>query len=150
MLNFSNALFALRMNSFCLICVLIFGIAVSTGCNRGEGIDRCVVSGTVNFDGAPLANGEIRFRAESGPLSGGPIKDGRYKVEHNGGVPIGKHTVTVTARRMLKSNDGADGMGGMSGGDEQFIPEKYNEKSILTADITGDEKRQEINFDLGL
>ena len=140
MLTFSNNLI--------FVSAIALGMVVSGGCNRGDGIARCVVSGTVNFDGAPLPNGEIRFRAESGPLSGSPIKDGRYKVDHNGGVPIGKHTVTVTAYRMLNTANNSEGMEIDSGGDEQFIPEKYNKKSTLSVDVTGEKKRQEIDFDL--
>lgn len=124
-------------------------LAFCLGCG-GDGIKRCVVTGTIQFEGAPISNGEIRFVPDEGPISGGPIIDGKYEIKHKGGVPVGKHTVRVTAYTIDASDarrDERDIAEIGTGTEFQYIPEMYNEKSTLRAEIGG-QNPQTLDFDL--
>lgn len=67
-----------------LVTVLAAIVFCSGGCGpRNPGPRRFHVSGTVNFDGAPVPVGTIYFEADaargnSGPVSIAAIEDGRY------------------------------------------------------------------------
>ena len=51
-------------------------LVLGAGCGGGSGLDLHPVSGTVTFDGQPIEDGYITFRAQSGDARGfaGPIK----------------------------------------------------------------------------
>lgn len=52
------------------------------------------VSGGVTFDGRPITNGQITFLPEDGkgPVVGGPITEGRYRIDK---VPPGRKIVQI-------------------------------------------------------
>jgi len=119
------------------------------GCGgESSDIQKVVVQGTVALDGQPVANGEVRFYpmpGTRGPVSGGPVRDGRYIAEGRGGVPVGRHAVEVLAFRPPSGAKAAHPEGGPV---EQYLPEKFNEETELTAEITGEDDPATINFDL--
>ncbi|QEL14252.1 hypothetical protein [Limnoglobus roseus] len=86
------------------------------------------VSGTVTFDGEPVKEGHIAFAPGGG---GGSITDGRYKFNS----PPGKFTVQINASRMTKLPPGQTGMNGEKEEVREYIPEKYNTKTELKADV---------------
>jgi hypothetical protein len=111
-------------------------------------IQKVVVQGTVVFDGQPVANGEVRFYpmpGTHGPVSGGPVRDGRYIAQGRGGVPVGRHAVEILAFRPSSGARAAHPEGGPV---EQYLPKKFNEETELTAEVTGEENPATITFDL--
>lgn len=116
------------------------------GCGgRSSDIEKVAISGTVTFDGEPVPNGEVRFypiNGTKGPVSGGPIRDGKYKAQAGGGVPVGEHLVDIRGFRPM-SKGPADPEGGAV---EQYLPTRYNSDSTLTVTITSDAKVQDFNL----
>jgi len=119
------------------------------GCGgESSDIQKVVVQGTVALDGQPVANGEVRFYpapGTHGPVSGGPVRDGRYIAQGRGGVPVGRHAVEILAFRPSSGARAAHPEGGPV---DQYLPEKFNEQTELTAEITGEDDPATINFDL--
>ncbi len=121
------------------------------GCGGG-GLEKVRVEGAVTFDGKPIENGDILFNpvdGTEGPISGGPIVDGRYAVTNKGGVPVGTHEVRIrgylvdeAARQALAADP--DAMVGRI----QYVPEQYNEQTTLRITIDSGSGTVEKDFDL--
>lgn len=77
-----------------LLCVL-------SGCGRSGPS----VSGTVTYDGQPLASGYITFFPldDRGPTQGTPIQDGTYEVRN---ITPGKKRVLITTPAKIEVADG--------------------------------------------
>lgn len=135
--------------ALCLIAVVL----VIMGCAKTDGLNRVEVSGTVTFDGAPLESGSIAFIPDAGttaPSVGGPIQAGKFHLTTAEGPVAGKYKVMIRASRptgrQVEAGPGASDPTAMVDEVEMFIPEKYNSKTELTAEIgpsTG-----ELSFDL--
>jgi hypothetical protein len=94
-------------------CIIIFFLFVVIGCNPG-GVKRYQVSGTVTFDGQPVAEGEIRFSPDStkgntGPQGYAAIENGKFKTLKETGVIVGPMYATVTAVDPIKGEEKNDG-----------------------------------------
>jgi hypothetical protein len=133
---------SLLVSSLALICAV--------GCGKPTGLEKVVVSGTVTLDGQPIPNGEIRFipaPGTTGPVSGGPIKDGAYVAKGKGGVPLGEHLVEIKAYRAMAKGPGqaasADPEGGAA---EQYLDNRYNEQTTLKATIAADTETQDFQL----
>jgi hypothetical protein len=112
-------------------------IAMISGCGRGDGFDRAVVSGTVTLDGTPAEVGQIRFIPQGdtpGPVTIEPIENGGYLCEHKGGVPAGEHRVEVLI--WDPKVPPPRGPGGPQR--PQWAPEQFNQKSELTFTVNDD------------
>jgi len=120
-----------------VVTLVMLGLVI-TGCGP-SGPTMRTISGTVTYDGQPVSNGQIIFRATDagGVGDAGPIKDGKYEAKVRGGPK----TVEITAQRETGKKDS---LGGAEV--EQFIPENYNTKTELKADISDDNSA--LNFDL--
>ena len=61
-----------------ILSIVAAGLSLTAGCGSST-----AVSGSVAFDGQPVANGAITFTPEdgTGPLVGGPITEGRYRID---------------------------------------------------------------------
>lgn len=134
--------------SWALGCVLC---AVSVGCQE-SGPKRAKVYGVVKYQGEPVENGVIRFVPQeigAGPMAGALIKEGRYEVTANGGVPLGLCRVEIIARRTKGDHASArmPDVEMLQAPGVQYMPAKYNEQSELTVEIasTGEVKH---DFDL--
>jgi hypothetical protein len=116
--------------------VLSLGIVTLAGCGGVDDAPATVaVEGEVTFDGKPLPTGEIIFRpAEgNGRADAASIKDGQYSLE----CTLGGKAVTITALREVAGVVVQELETGESGGEvEQYIPETYNDRTTLTADVT--------------
>ncbi|MBD3675260.1 MAG: hypothetical protein HUJ26_17230 [Planctomycetaceae bacterium] len=119
----------------CLICL----ITVGCGGSGGDGPELFPVTGTVTFDGEPVSEGRILFRADGGAGKGyaGEIKEGTYTVE----TVAGDMTVEIVASREVPGK-----FGEAASPDEEppplmemYIPEKYNTKTTLTATVSDGE-----------
>jgi len=88
------------------------------------------VSGTITFDGAPVADGDILFVPVDPALGPEPgtIKDGKYTLK----AREGQKRVEIRASKILPG--GAKGAGGEPV-PEEFLPRKYNDNSTLSAEV---------------
>ncbi|MCI0359588.1 MAG: hypothetical protein L0211_14020 [Planctomycetaceae bacterium] len=109
-----------------VVCALLS--AAFIGCSPGSALYP--VSGTVTLDGAPLPEGDITFISENPSLGPeqGKIKDGKYEFKSR----EGKMKVTISASKIKPG--GALGAGGEPVA-EEYLPAKYNDATILTADV---------------
>jgi hypothetical protein len=108
------------------------------GCGA-SGPRKYEVSGAVKYDGQPVPDGQVIFTPADGSApEGGPIKDGRYTVSAREGV----NKVQVRGSRVVPGKKGPMGEDWV----EAFVPDKYNDKTTLTADVGSG--KTEHNFDL--
>lgn len=128
-------------------CALL-GIAfVVSGCNESP---RNAVSGTVTFEGQPLADGYVMFvplNGTPGPTAGANIKDGKFEVEQQGSVFAGDFRVEIVASRPSNRKVLSQESGKMVTVPEQYIPIRYNQESELQASVEPGGKNQ---FDFSL
>ena len=119
------------------ICVLPL-----SGCGPGgpPPVIRHKVTGAVKLDGKPLETGRINPIDLAGGGDGGEIKNGTFSME----ATAGKKRVEIAASRVTDKN-----VEGKSDVKESasLIPEEYNAKSTLTAEIFAN-KPNELSFDL--
>lgn len=139
------------MKALLLISSVFLGLTFA-GCGSTEsGPERVIVTGNVTFDGKPVSQGEIWFIPAAGreaPQAGAIIKEGQYRVENKGGVPIGVCQVKITADRPKEDvKIVADG-----GPEEipttQYLPARFNDKTELTIDIQSSSEPVKKDFDL--
>jgi hypothetical protein len=130
---------------------VLLAMGLALGCGRGPDIQRAIVSGKVSYRGQPIAKGSIRFvpvKGTQGPQAGAEIKDGVYRVDASGGVPVGTLKVEVQAfRQMATHPNGSSPLRGHGGGLQQYLPDQYNRQSSLEVHVegTGEQTR---DFDL--
>lgn len=100
------------------------------------------VSGSVSFDGQPVAAGDIMFISLDGVRGPDPgkIKDGNYTLK----TTEGKKRVEISASKIRPG--GARGGGGEPV-PEEYIPTRYNMESKLNADVQPNDKNR---FDFAL
>lgn len=113
--------------------------AAVSGCG-GSGPKMSEITGTVKYDGKEIAEGDIMFYPEDknvGP-EGGKIKDGKYTMK----VKEGKNSVRILATRAVPGKKGPMGEDFV----EQYIPEKYNDKTTLTAEVTSGKKQYDFDI----
>lgn len=124
---------------------LFSAITLTLGC-WNSGPARAVVHGKVSYKGQPVNEGTIRFIIDNRPTAQGQISKGLYRIDHDGGVPVGSGKVEIdafedTKKAAFTSIDGKKVMEA-----RQILPAKYNEKSELKVEITSGENEK--NFDL--
>jgi hypothetical protein len=132
---------------------LIFGaavVALVAGCGEGDPFSRQAVSGTVTYKGKPLVYGQIEFYPSDGqktPLTL-EIKDGKFAADKVRGLSAGKYSVRISGFDGPLPASSPDEPGKMMGSmPKAVVPEKYNTKSALTADIKSGDKN-ELTFTL--
>ena len=119
--------------------ILLFALLASitafslTGCGSPPGLNLNSVSGNVTFDGEPVAEGRIQFRAVDGDQRafGGEISNGKYTVET---LP-GKMTVEITASRIVPGKFDESNPDEKVPMGEMYIPARYNSQTELTAEV---------------
>jgi hypothetical protein len=123
---------------------LAAGLAVAVGCDN---TGRVGVEGTVSYDGQPIKAGAIAFvpLGDKGVSSGGAVIDGKYAVPDKYGPKAGKHRVEIRWAKPTGSKFKSES-GDMLDMTEEGLPERYNNKSELTADLTSG--KNVVNFDL--
>ncbi|MGE3409892.1 MAG: hypothetical protein AB7I37_23955 [Pirellulales bacterium] len=110
------------------------------GCGKEQGFKRVAVSGTVNLDGAPLAEGSIEFfpiAPTIGPRSTAQIKDGKFALTKQTGPVAGPHRVEIYVDQHIELED-PDVAAALPGHKlpPNPVDEKFNKKSELTETIT--------------
>jgi hypothetical protein len=138
--------------------LVVLACFVSLGSGCGEASDRGAVRGRVSVNGVPLASGDISFVSvgpAAVPSSGAAIVQGEYEISAEQGPMAGQYQVQIRAFR------GTGRMIWDGNGDErapasqkkyvettaQFIPAKYNDASVLKAEIVAGQVN-ELNFEL--
>lgn len=120
-------------------CLSLFMVA--TGCGGGSGPARAPVSGTITFDGAPLAQGTITFvPAGEGTAASGEIENGQFSISAEKGPSPGRCRVEVvsfqeTGKKVPGISDDATGVTAET---RQVIPEQFNTKSTLEEQVAAD------------
>lgn len=147
---------------------LLFGSLMVMGCGERSPMPTVPVSGTVTYDGQPVAGAEVVFMTEGAPRAAGGRTDaqGMYRLmtfKENDGAIVGTHTVTISKSEedlsgmdaaspdadygaaMAAVASGGPSTTGMRGG----IPAKYGDPktSDLTAVVTDDGPKV-IDFEL--
>jgi hypothetical protein len=116
-----------------------FGVvlALCAGCSGAP--ETAVVSGSVTFDGDPVAEGQVAFEPQSGGrMAYAVISKGEYRTPKDRGVEPGTYLVRITASRptgKLAEEDSFIRDEASAVVNEQFIPAKYNSASGLTVEI---------------
>ena len=148
--------------------LLVVLCAAFPGCGQDAGgPDLAEVSGTVNYQGKPLAAANVTMISAGGHLStGSTTSDGKFKMTTGGrlGVPLGKAKVGVSKVSAPAANVDVASMkpedmqkmqieGGGKAKDltpKSEIPEKYAlpDKSGFVADVVADAKKNVFTFDL--
>lgn len=149
---------ALRALGLMLLC----GPSVFTGCSHAakpNGPDGRAVSGTVLYQGQPVAGATVTFKSASHSAVAATDDKGRFNLVAAGrgdSVPLGTYTVTVSKLEQPVLADPT--------GDAQYqipapnaarpappknlLPDRYNtDASGLTANVTADGKN-DFNFEL--
>lgn len=110
------------------------------------------MSGEVRLDGAPLDKGTIRFTAtDPGKTlsAGAMIRDGKYDVPHEKGLPPGEYRLQITSPdksgKMVRYGASANNPGVMIAKDR--IPPSYNVQSEHVVELTASEKNV-FDFDI--
>lgn len=127
--------------------VIMVLLPASTGCGRGDGIERVVMSGKVTHQGQPVADGEIRFRPAEGtsaPITIERIVNGEYRTTMSGGVPVGSHRVEIRAYN--PEDPLPQGPGDPQR--RQLLPPQYNSQSTLTITVESGQSRLTQDFEL--
>ncbi len=128
-----------------LCCAIVLSGFV--GCGGGSnGPVEYGASGTVTFDGQPLAEGSLLLVDPAGTdrRAFAVIKDGKFSTQ----TTVGKKQVKITAVRadpekMVPSGDGLS----MEPGTVQYIPAQYNERTTLEIEVT-DSGKNAFTFEL--
>jgi hypothetical protein len=113
------------------------------GCGAAsDGLPRQPISGTVSLDGQPLATGVITFTpaADQATQSGGIITGGTFAVPRAQGPVPGKYAVSISSASAQASVPPDEAKTGMPGHvapsrGRDPIPDKYNARTTLTADV---------------
>ncbi len=126
--------------------VWVVACPIMTGCSGPDGPQRVAVEGKVTLNGAPLAKGSIRFvpqRPARGPRVGGPIVDGRYRLEQPGGPVVGTMRVEIwpdesDLLRQALANPTESRKHAPAKLPANQIPVRYNDQSNLVVETTSE------------
>ncbi len=127
--------FAISTFAYCALAV-----ALISGC-APSGPKTYPVSGSVTLDGEPIPEGYISFAAQSSgetPVAG-KIEAGEYSVY----ATAGAKKVSIQASRFIGPENPIMGLRAK----EQYIPERYNLATTLTATVSPSGENQ---FDFAL
>ena len=137
-----------------LAAVACLAACIGCGPSRPE---MAAVHGRVTYQGKPVVEGTIVFYPEKGrPATGTLAPDGSYRLttfDANDGAMLGRHHVTIEARRItapMMQGEAAGEEVGVYGPPkvEWLLPEKYagRDSSPLTAEVKPGDNT--IDFDL--
>jgi hypothetical protein len=134
----------LRATEILLLCL------TSSGCSASDGLNRQAISGTVNCDGQPLANGAILFEPatnESGTAVGSTIRHGSFAVSRRDGPVPGFYRVRIYAS---SGTQGPPTKGHSNRSPRPMVerlPPAYNTRTELVAEVLP-RRANDFRFDL--
>lgn len=114
-------------------------LCLIVGCSETSP-ERGNVSGQVQLNGKPLPEGTIRFIPEQstpGAIAFARISAGAYRMEGETAPVIGKYRVEIEAMGKTGEKEPAPDSppGTLIEVERQYLPEKYNARTTLTAEI---------------
>lgn len=114
---------------YSLSMILVAAAALcACGCSRERpGPPRAAVQGTVTLDGAPLAQGWVRFiptEETKGPSTTVPVADGRFEADAEHGPVVGRHRIEIAS-----TDDGGYPL------DDETAPQRLREAGIKRIDL---------------
>jgi len=126
-----RALDSFRISTFGFRAFSLLSLSFLASCGESEG----KVTGTVTFDGQPVASGTITFVKSEGELirEGAVIKDGSFQAH----VPPGNYKIELSAQKVVgkRTQKGFDGKDEEVEETKELFPERYNIKTELTTKI---------------
>jgi hypothetical protein len=136
----------LRAGARTLQITAVWGaLLIMAGCGGTSGPDLANVHGTVTLDGKPLSGAIVAFSPvvegnnPARPVQAVTDAAGKYIMQYSssrsGALP-GKYRVAISTFRAPAEDDD----GNKTAGTPETIPDVYNAKSDLTADVTMDGK----------
>ena len=139
--------FAMGITSGLLLLVVV-------GCSENPpGPARAAVSGTVQLDGVPLAEGTIVFtpsQGTKGPRVSVAVLDGQFAVDERNGPVVGTNKIQIHSTDGPAFDDEMT-LASLHSNPRRIsivtVPPIYNTNSQQTADISADEQNV-LNFDL--
>jgi hypothetical protein len=128
-----------RSFSIAAACVL----SSFPGCADYDDLPREAISGSVNLSGKPLEGGTIQFQPKTNGIStvcGAGISNGQYTISRSEGLVPGKYQVliygVVAQTEPATATPTSVGDTPPKRGAKEPIPQQYNSKSVLTAEVT--------------
>lgn len=119
-----------------LLAILAGALLTNAGGCGGERIERRAVSGSVQLDGQPLADGTIIFTPlDQGPSAGGKIANGAFTLTEERGPSPGKYRVEISAYRPTGKTERDAATGETIPLTEPIIPPQYNRASKLEVEV---------------
>ena len=133
----------MRIYGFAMVFAILAAM-MTTGCGGSSALDTHLVTGNITFDGQPISEGRIQFRALQGDQRAfsSDIKGGKYELQ----AFAGKASVEVRASRPVPGKYDESNPGEKVPVGEMYIPSRYNTQTELTADVTPG--RNQIDFAL--
>ena len=125
-------------------------LVVVSGCGP-SGPEKATVTGTVTYAGKPIEFGMIKFNpieGTSGPVSSATIKNGEYRIDNKGGVPVGRHLVQIDGYRKQRSH--RQDFRSTKHHPINTFPRSSTSVSELTTEIKRDESPAVRNYDLDI
>jgi hypothetical protein len=122
-------------------------VLFTAGCSEKN--PRVAVAGTVTYQKNNLPQGTITFIPKdltTGTMESAPITDGKYTFAPGKGLLPGSYQVAISAIEG-KARPLANEAPGAPRGGKELLPEQYNTRSVLTAEVTGPESK-ELDFAL--
>ena len=120
-----------------IVCAMSLFLISLSGCGASDG--RVQVTGNVTWNGAPLERGTISFVEAEKSSDAADVINGAFTAH----VKTGKKNVGVVAYKDVKVPGGRSVDEVIS---YQYIPQEYNQNSVLTADING--SGETLTFDM--
>ena len=121
----------------------------------GDELPREPVWGKVTLDGKPLKRGAITFSPDGAGAApaGGMISEGEYSIPRDGGPTPGKYRVAILGDEEGDASPSDEPPGPPPKASRSapkkppMVPDKYNAKTTLTAEVKAGESNA-IDFDL--
>lgn len=125
----------------CALAIAVMFLLPGVGCGKG-GINRNAIGGTVRCDGQPLDKGAIRLspiKGTKGPVTGGPIENGRYQLPRDIGPVEGWYRIAIhTTRKTGKMVAAPFAQPGKEAMIEEYgegIASRFNSESTLEVEV---------------
>ncbi len=119
---------------------------LSVGCGSAATTERYAVSGSVEFGGQPVKDGDIIFESTAATKwsDAGKIVDGKFQFD----ATTGQKIVRIRASRDKDGPAIKGAMGEELKPKEEYIPDQYNSNSALTAEVTSNTSKNRFEFKL--
>jgi len=131
-----------RFLSVMVVALVACHLVLTTGCAEPDGPKRYKVSGSVTFEGEPVATGEVQFwpQEEGGAPDAGPIENGSYTLM----ATEGAKKVVIQSVRPHPTETETDIEGNQVPVMEKYLPDSCGKDGTLTATV--ETKSQTIDF----